>query len=189
MPGGVRTLTVTPGAEIQRDAITFTSVQDYDNTGIFHVFSRASRPTYRFKMTLPGLVKLEADSLAGFHHFHMGGRAFFWDGGNFGEVSSLALVGEGDGTRTEFFLPNRFVDANSISMAIFDGTATSITTAFSLNPDPGIIAFDTAPDSGDDVLGSHGHKYKVVFEGEGLKMVNFSRGVWRAELLLRETIL
>lgn len=189
MPGGTRTLTVTPGFEVTREALTFTTRVEFENTGLFTLFNRSERPTYKFSLELPALQRIAAQSLSGFHHFHQGGKAFFYDGGLWDSVTSLNLVGEGDGTRTDFFLPNRFVDSNSISVAVFDGTTTSITTAFSLNPDPGVIVFDTAPASADDIMASHSHKYRVVFEPDGLKMVQFAKGVWRAKLDLRETII
>ncbi len=186
---GTRTLTVTPGFEVEREAVTQTSVTDFSNTGVFAVFTRSARPTYKFSFSLPALTVIEAQSLNAFHHFHQGGKAFFWDAGRWGQVNCFSLIAEGDGTQTDFFLPNRFIDSNSLTVAIDDGAVRSTTTAFSLNPDPGVIVFDTAPDSGDDIVASHAHKYKVVFEPSGFTMVQFATAVWKAEVNVREILI
>lgn len=189
MPGGIRTLTVTPSFDIEREAVTYEDENDYDNTGLFAVYSRAGRPAYKFRLNVSPLVQIQQQSLSAFHFFHQGSKPFFFDGGKWSSVSALNLIGEGDGTRTEFLLPNRFINADSISVAVYDGTTTSLTSAFSLNADPGIIVFDTAPDSGDDIMASHGHKYKCLFAPRGLKVAQIAAGVWRAEVNLRETII
>ena len=186
---GTRTLTVTPGFTVEREAMTQTIETDFENTGLFSRFSTGQRPIYKFSIELPVLDQIQAQSLAAFHFFHQGSKAFFYDGGLWGQISSFNLIGEGDGTRTEFFLQNRNIDTNSISIAIDDGAARSVTTAFSLNDIPGVIAFDTSPQSGDDILSATGHKYRVLFAPEGLKIVQFTKGVWRAQLNLRETVL
>jgi hypothetical protein len=186
---GIRTFTCTPGFTILREAMTKTSVVEFDNSGLFALFGRSSRPTYRFRIPLVALTKHQCDSLSAFHHFHQGAKPFFWDGGYYGYISSLQLVGEGNGSKTDYFLPNRFIDANSITVGIYNGTTTSITTAFSLYADQGMISFATAPTSGHDVMASHAHKYKVVFEPDGLKVEEFYSGIFRAEIVLRETLL
>lgn len=186
---GTRTLTVTPGFPIMREAVTKTSVVDYDQAGLFALYGRSSRPAYKFRVPLPALVKHQADSLNAFHAFHQGGKAFFWDGGYHGYVSSLQLIGEGNGARVDFFLHNRNIDPNSITIGIFNGVTTSITTAFSLYAVAGAISLATAPVSGHDILAAHAHKFKCVFEPDGYKMEEIYSGVWRAELTLRETII
>lgn len=186
MPGGIRTLTVTVGFEVLREAVTLTSRADYDSPGNFYSFSRGSRPAYKFRITADALTKVQADSLNAFHFFHQGGKAFYFDGAPYHFVSSMQLVGEGDGVRRDFYLFNRNIDANSHAVAIFDGSVHSVTTAYSLNPIPGVISFSTAPDSGDDVLATHAHKYKVLFEPDGFKCVTFAPYIFRAEMLLTE---
>ena len=187
---GTRTLTMTPGFDIEREPIIGLSTVDFDSVGMFASFNRSERPSWRFKMKLDALNQIEQQSLQAFYNFHMAGKAFFWDGGNWSAVTTLSLVGEGDGTRTEYFLPNRFIDSSSLTMGIWNsGDATSETAAFSLNPDPGIVVFDTAPDSGDDIMASHGHKYRLLFERDGFKIKQFAKGVWRAELSMREILL
>lgn len=186
---GIRTFTCTPGFAIQREAMTKTSVVEFDQSGIFAMFGRSSRPTYKFTVPIRALTKIQVDSLNAWHMFHQGGKAFFWDGGFYGYVSSLNLVGEGNGSRTDFYLPNRHIDPNSISIGIFNGTTTSITTAFSLYATAGMISLATAPLSGHDVMASHAHKYKVVFEPDGLKVQEIYSGIFQAELMLREILL
>ena len=184
----VRTITLTPGFEVSREQMTYTSDVDYDGTGIFHRFSRDSRVAYKFTINLPVLTRIQVQSLEAFHNFHRGGRAFFWDGCPWEAVNTLNLIGEGDGARTQFFLPNRNINTSSISVGVFDGTTTSITTAYSLTSVPGIVTFDTAPDSGDDVLAAHAHRYQCVFDPNGVKFTTWALGVYRAELVLREIL-
>lgn len=186
---GIRTLTVTPGFDIQREAITKTAVVDYENAGLYALFSKSSRPAYKFRVPIPALTKIQVDSLNAFHHFHQGAKAFFWDGGYYGYVSSLNLIGEGNSSRTDFFLPNRNIDANSIAVGIFNGATTSITTAFSLYAVAGVISLATAPLSGHDIMAAHAHKYKLVFEPDGLKVDEIYSGIFRAELTLREILI
>ena len=185
---GIRTITLTPGFEVTREQMTHTSVVDYDGTGLFHVFNRASRPAYKFEVNAPVLTQIQVQSLQAFHQFHQGGKAFYFDGCNWSYVNTLNLVGEGDGVRTQFFLPNRNIDANSITVGIFDGATTSLTTAYSLTAVPGILTFNTAPDSGDDIMASHAHRYKCVFDPDGVKFTNWALGVYRAEIVLREIL-
>jgi hypothetical protein len=63
-----------------------------------------------------------------------------------------------------------------------------MSAAFSLNPIPGIVSLTTAPSSEQDVYICHAHKYKVVFEPDGLKQQEFAPGVYRSEMTLREII-
>lgn len=184
---GTRTLTITPGFQCQRHAQTRTLVAEFDQPGFFSNYNGNTRPAYIFRLNVEVLTKIQAESLSGFHHFHQGGKAFWFDGTyGWSHLESYQLVGEGDGSKTQFFLPNRNIDANSISVAIFDGTTTSATAAYSLTPTPGLLTFDTAPDSGDDILASHWHKYKCVFEPDGLKINQIPGGLFTCQLILRE---
>lgn len=184
---GIRTFTCTPGYDIQREAITKTAVADFDQPGLFSATNGAQRPAYRFVVNIPALTRIQVQSLQAFHFFHQGAKAFYINGFEaWSYVSTLNLIGEGNGSKKDFFLPNRNIDANSITVAVFDGVTHSITSAYSLNPVPGIISFTTAPTSGHDIEASHAHKYKVVFEPDGLKTDEFASGVWKAQLKLRE---
>lgn len=184
---GIRTFTCTPGFDVQREAITKTMVADFDQPGMFSVSNGASRPAYRFTLNIAALTQIQQESISAFHFVHQGGKAFYFNGLDaWSRVNTLALIGEGNGSQKEFFLPNRNIDSGSVVVAVFDGTTHSITTAFSLNPIPGVIAFTTAPSSGHDIEASHTHKYKVVFEPDGLKVDEFAAGVFRAQLKLRE---
>ena len=184
---GIRTFTCTPGYDIQREAITKTSVADFDQPGLFSAVNGAARPTYRFVINISALTRIQAQSLSAFHSFHQGGKAFYVDGFVWSSISTLNLLAEGNGIKKEFFLANRNIDSNSLTVAVFDGVTHSITTAYSLvSAVAGIISFATAPTSGHDIEASHAHKYKVVFEPDGLKMDEFAQSVFRVQLKLRE---
>lgn len=184
----IYTLTVTPSV-IRREEVTHTSVAEFDNTGTAVRFDRSSRPFYRFTMDLSLLKRAEYENLSAFHALHKGGRSFMFSGLHYGGQSDFRLVGEGDGTRTEFFIPNRHVNPSSVQMRMTQGGfgVSSVTTAFSLNPNPGIVTFDTAPTSGDRIDARWANLYRVVFEPDGWETEEFAPNVFRAELALRET--
>lgn len=185
-----RTLAFTPSPSLIRESITHTSLADFDNTGLSQVFNRGARPAYLFKLRFDSLTKTEVDCLTGLHHFHQGGKSFFWDGINYGRVDNYVLVGEGDDARTEFFLPNRNIVSNSFTPRTIRAGASSVwVTNFSLNAVPGVLVFDTAPASGDDVQALYHNEYRCLFEPGGITVEEFTKGVYRVELTLRETLL
>ena len=199
--GLLRTLTCTPGRGASREAITFTSVVDFEG-GVIGLFERARRPIYRFEILLEPFTKAEAESLSAFHAYHQGARPFTWNGGAWGTVEHFNLIGEGDGSRRGFLLPNRRINPTSISMRTLRSTtgATSIWIASSINGWPyalnavaGAITFadssNTIPLSGDDIQAIYACNYACVFEPDGLRMEEMDRGLWRTSLRLRETLM
>ena len=186
---GIRTFTCTPGFEMQREAITKTNVADFDIPGQFASYNVGDQVPYKFVLNIPALTRVQQESLSAFHFFHKGAKAFYFDGAYaWSHISTLSLVAEADGARKDFYLPNRNIDTNSITVAVFNGATHSITTAYSLNATPGIISFTTAPSSGHDIEASHGHKYKCMFEPDGFKIDEFAVGVWRCQIKLRELL-
>lgn len=184
-----RTLTVTPGINIQREAVTLTSMVNYDAPGAYCAFNRAQRPAYKFRLLLEPLRKFQSDSFSAFHFVHQCNVPFYWDAGEWGYVSSFNLIGEGNGVRKEFALPNRNIDPNSFALITDEGGVRSAVVAYSLQPVQGIVTLTTAPTSAMDVLAAHAHKYKLRFEPDGLKVELIGPGVYRAALLLTETYL
>ena len=186
---GIRTFTCTPGYELQREAITKTNVADFDLPGQFANYNVGDQVPYRFVLNIAALTRIQQESMSAFHFLHKGSRAFYFDGSNaWSHLSTLSLVAEANGSRKDFYLANRNIDPNSITVAVFDGSVHSITTAYSLNAAAGIISFTTAPSSGHDIEASHAHKYKCVFDPDGFKMDEFASGVWRCQLKLREML-
>ena len=192
-----RTLTFTPSF-VDREAVTLTSATPYDNAGLGHYFTRSSRPAYVYTIRMDALTKQQAESLSAVHAYHQGGKSFFWDGGPFGSIEDFRLVGEGDGTRRDFFLGNRNVGAGSIAVQTLRGAVSSAWAASSSNAWPysltaaaGVITFanstNTIPASGDDVMARWGCTYRVLFAPEGIKVTNQYRGVYSVELKLTES--
>lgn len=197
----LRTFTCTPGEEVTREAITFTGGVQFDNPGLLHVFNRGQRPAYKFDLTLGPLTRGEAESLSAFHAFHQAGKSFLWNGDIYGSVANPNLVGEGDDSRRDFFLPVRYVGAGSLTIYTRN-QATGVTSTwvaasanawpYSLNPNPGLVTFansaNTIPASGHDFYAAWGNQYRCLFSPEGLTVTHFARGLYRVELSLFETL-
>jgi len=194
----LRTFTCTPGNDITREAVTFTSAVDFDG-GTSHLFNRVQRPLYKFEVHLGPLTRAEAESLSAFHSFHQGGKSFLWDGGAWGTVQNNNLVGEGDGSRRDFFLPNRYIGVGSLAVRTVNQT-TGVTSnwaassanswPYSLNATPGLVFFanssNTLPASGHDLAVIYACRYRCVFEPGGIKMSNIARGLFTVDLKLIE---
>ncbi len=181
-----------------RIARTYTSRVDYDNTGLAHVFNRAPRPIYEFNFTLEPLMRDQAERLEAFHAFHQGGRSFLFDGTVYNSKTTFTLFGEGDSVRTEFFLPNRYVNASSYQIRTKSQTtlATSLwlNTAYSLTSVPGgVVQFfpfvTTIPASQTDIEALYANQYRCLFDPETFKMREIAKGLFSCELSLLEILL
>ena len=197
----LRTFTCTPGEEVTREAITFTGGVQFDNPGLLHVFNRGQRPAYKFDLKLGPLTRGEVESLSAFHAFHQGGKSFLWNGDIYGSIANYNLVGEGDGSRTQFFLANRYIGAGSLAVQTVN-QATGVSSnwvvsssnswPYSLNAVPGVVTFanstNTIPASGHDFHARWANQYRCLFSPEGLTVTHFARGLYRVELMLFETL-
>jgi hypothetical protein len=197
--GILRTLTCTPGESVVREATTFTTEVSFDN-GFSHLFNRTQRPLYKFDVRLGPLTRAEAESLSAFHAFHQGGKSFLWDGGMYGAVANPQLAGEGDGSRRDFFLANRYIGAGSLTV-YSKNQATAVTSTwavssangwpYSLSAVIGLVTFanstNTIVASGHDFYAAYGCQYRCVFEPGGIKIDNFTKGpLFRADLKFME---
>ena len=195
----LRTFTCTPGENVQREALTLTSAVGYES-GFAHLFNRMQRPLYRFEIHLGPLTRAEAESLSAFHAFHQGGKSFLWDGGMYGAVTNPQLAGEGDGSRRDFFLPNRYIGAGSLTVYTRN-QATGVTSTWavasangwptSLNATPGLVTFanstNTIPVSGHDFYAAWGNQYRCIFEPDGIRVSLAHKGpLFEADLKLME---
>lgn len=193
-----RTLVTTHNFAVVRTARTYTANLDFDNAGTSHVFNRAQRPSYNFEINLEPLTRSEVESLQAFHFMHQGGKAFFWDGHPYNRLENYQSIAEADGARREFFTINRQIDANSFALRTLR-PSTQVTSSwpsstngwpYSLTAVAGIVTFanstNTIPASGDDVQAISAHTYKVVFDPEEVKVEEFARGLFRANLKLKE---
>ena len=157
------------------------------STGVSHALDQSQRPAYRFHLRLGPLQKFEADCLSCLYATHRTAVPFFWDGRPYNALEEFALVGEADGTRTQFFLLNRYVDPNSISVQVTSGNGTSAIASVTVNGTPGVVTFTTIPASGLQVEARHAHRYKLRF-GSQFAIRTATRGLFEAELDLVESV-
>lgn len=187
----LRTLVLTPAFEIIREQFTHVTETDY-HTGFYHRFNRSQRPLYRFEINVPALRRYEMEYLSAFHAFHQGARSFLIDLHPYNHVEDFQLIGEGNGSKTQFYVPNHYIGANSFQFRSVNQqtlvASTWATTAYSLNATPGVVTTSgTAVASGHDAYALWANQYRCVFEVDGIKISEFNRQIFRAELRIIET--
>ena len=188
----VRTLTFTPAPTVAREAITET--QAVGNDGYRHLLDPAARPFYRFSLEVGPLIKHEAESLSALHAYHMGHRAFLWDGAQYHTVPDYGTAGEGDGLRKEFLLPHRYIGgtAGASSLAVrtlrpsTGATSNWATSAWSLYASVGLLKLGTAPVSGDLVQAKYANLYRVNFAPDGVRLEQVAKDLYMAQFELVE---
>ena len=198
----LRTFTCTPNEDVVREAVTFTGGTQFDSPGLIHIFNRGQRPSYKFELKLGPLTRQEVESLSAFHAFHMGGKSFLWNGDVYGEVRNYSLISEGDTSRRDFFIPNRYIGASSVAVRTVNqatgatsnwAASSSNSWPYSLNANPGILSFanstNTIPASGHDLQAIWGCQYRCVFEPSGIRISNFTQGLYQADLTLWEVVI
>ncbi len=190
----LRTLVLTPGLDLVRTAVTKTNVVDFDSAGTVQLFARGSRPAYQFSFKIEPIFRKELESLEFFHSEHMGARSFMCRCDPYNTVENYQRFATAEFSQTQFFLPNRYIGANSFSLQSRNqntlATSAWATNAYSLMPTPGILLFPSAPSSGTDLEAKYAvDGYRVVFEPDGLKVSEWARGVYRVELNLREVFI
>lgn len=189
----LRTFVCTPTFEVIREEVTYTTNIDFDNANV-HLFNRAQRPTYKFELNLEPMLRYAGQDLSAFHAFHQGGKSFMFSGMKFGAVEDYHLFAEGNGSQTQFFLPNRYIGAGSFSIQSRNqatlATSVWLASAYSLTPVPGIMAFNVVPSSGHDMEAKYACQYRCVFEPDGFKISEFTYNVYKsANLKLREVLI
>lgn len=183
----VRTLTFTPGPSTVRQALVKTT--GVGNEGFAHLFDPAPRPYYKFSLDIGPLIKSEAECLSALHAYLCGHRSFFWDGGAYGAIDEFALVGDSDGYRRDYLLPNRYITTASVAVQTLRPStgAVSVTTAFSLYANAGVISLTTAPASGDHVQAKYACYYRVHFAPDGLMLDQVATDLYTATFDLLES--
>src|SRR6266576_2478060 len=163
----IRTLVTTTTFDIVRTNVTKTNGIDFDSGGTVQLFSRSSRPYYTFDLKLEPLVRYTAEQLEMFHVEHQGQKSFFCDCWPYNTVENFQRVAVGNGSTLQFFLPNRYIAANtgansfSLQTRNQNTQATSLwsTAAYSVMVAPGILVFPTAPSSGHDIEAKYSCTY------------------------------
>lgn len=200
----LRTLSVTPTFDVVRRSNTFTSIAKFD-TGAMHVFNRGARALYSFELKLEPMYRGAMEQLEMLHQFLKGGRAFLYDGGPYASVQNFYTFAEGDGSRTQFFLPNRYIASvmsggalGTYVSSLQIQTQNQVTLAtsswgsgnYSLTAVPGILNFNTAtpttPNSGHDIQAIYSCNYRCLFDPVGFQANEIAKGIFRVQLNINE---
>lgn len=131
-----------------------------------------ARVTYQFILRDEQRVQAGAEALYGFARRHQGDTPFWFDGGKWGTVSTPVLVGEGDGVRTRFPLPNRHL----LSTPNVYVNAVLASPQPTIEPVQGLLTFAAAP--GNTVVvtaGGYSCRYACLFwfDGEALLTLDY----------------
>ncbi len=97
-------------------------------------------------------------------NWHLGDKPFYLNADRFSTIKIPRTIGYGDGTKTNYFLPNKFIMPNTIQIYI-NGIKT---TAFDLDTASGLIVFHFAPTADAPITASYSNYYKVVFGNQGM---------------------
>jgi hypothetical protein len=144
------------------------------------------RPLYQFTLGAPQMDKTEQETLFGFLAEVQGDTPFFWDGGEY-HVQSIPLrLGVGEGVRTQFYLPQRFITGGL--QVYVEGVL--MPDQPTLDGATGLLTFAIAPTG--VMTAAYTAIYRVVVwqEGETLyQEENFYNGLYRHNgLTLRECL-
>ena len=188
----IQTIVFTPGPSLTREAMTYTTATEF--TQAVHLFGRAQRPTYKFTLRLGPLSQTQMISLSAVHAYYQGSLPFYWDGGEYGRVENYNLVGDGDSVTRNFYLPNRYIGANSIAVrTVRSGVGSNWSSGYTLSADIGLLTFNnsnnTIPWNGDEVQAKYGCVYRVNFDHQGIKIQEIAANVYAAEIILIENVL
>jgi len=85
--------------------------------------------------------------------YHRGSRVFWFDGALHGDNQERRFLGYGDGFRTDFLIPYRWVYAPSLVVSVNGAVVTSWT----LTESTGLLRFNSAPSTGSQV---HTERFK-----------------------------
>jgi hypothetical protein len=122
---------------------TLISPTDYSELGHAHVSSRRrwANSYMAYSMQFPSQDKSEAEALRYFVKDIRGDTEVWFDGGEFNDLKDFVEVGIGDGSRTQFQLPNFNVFASSLIVRINDWDEPRWTCYEA----PGILELVSAP--------------------------------------------
>lgn len=124
------------------------------------------RPIYEFTIRDSHAIKSAAEYIYSFAQYHLGDVPFIWSGNTWGVVSTPILFGFGDGVQTQFFLNNRRITTDSLSLV--GGVNNEITlpdlTVETNHAPNGFIEFETAPDAAVPLKAMYQCTYLVTFQ-------------------------
>ena len=139
-------------------AIKTRAVQTASGGGAVALHETWNRKVLEWKIQSPNEIREQMEHHQDMLLYHRGGKVFWFDGGENGDIRNPMFLGYGDGTRTDFFLPYRFVYAPSVVMTVNYSTRSDWTVTEST----GLVRFDTAPEVDSFV---QVEKFKCRFKG------------------------
>ena len=156
--------------------------------GVMQARRKYRRPTYIFRVHDSMAIQSQAEYLYSFAQYHNSDTPFWWSGGPWATPSTPLLIDFGDGSRTQFFLPNRNITVSTT--AVYDNGSPS--TISSVDLTSGLVTLSSAPADGHTITATFTCKYKVVFELEQDTLLNeeqFYAHLFRYEgIVLREVL-
>lgn len=146
-----------------------TNTQKIDmSSANFQLRRLSNRPLHQFgfnSLWQKGDFGGETVDMHGFFYVHQGDTPFFLFANKFSIVETPTLVGYGDGSTEDFFLPARFIRPFS-DVVFLNGLEVD---SYSLDHASGLISFITAPRKGTLIMATFAHYYKCVFMDDTLQ--------------------
>ena len=180
------TLDLAPHYSVFRSMLAPQLTQNL-GAGFYQTRRQFPRPVYQFALHDDEEDKAAAEALYSFMAYHQGDIPFWYGGSQWGVVSSgHCLVGEGDGIRTQWMLPNRHILPGTLVVLV---NGSSLEFPWSLDPEPGLISLFTAP-PGSLIRATYTCRYKCCFLVESDVLMNqelFQYQLWKSGgIMLRE---
>lgn len=151
---------ILKNAIIERTTLFKKTEIEYKDSGKYLRTERVERPYYSFEIT-GNFYKSSVESLDAFFRRHKH-NDFWFDGNDWGYITNRQFVAIAN-SGTEYYLHNRYINPDSISVSVNDGITDSVTTDFELKPNTGKIIFDSNPTSGHKIFASYANYYAVRF--------------------------
>jgi hypothetical protein len=151
------------------------------------------RPVYQFRLQATHESQPQAEAIYGFYLYHQGDTPFWFDGNQWGTISTPLLVGFGTATQTHYFLPNRHITGSLlVSVTAAPAYDTPVLTAVTATGSSGLIVFAAPPAADAKITATYTCRYKVIFFHEGevlLSEEQFYNQLYRYQgLVLREVV-
>jgi len=181
MIGWVPTITIPP--RLIPQSLTLRD----DMGGAFKKHRRVrERDVARFLFDFERDNKEEMEDALYFFRLHQGDTVFWFDGGQFGRMSSKQPFGIGDGTRTQWLLPNR----NIIKPTLIVYEDGNIQGGWTLVESTGSLTFDAAPGADVVLEAEYWMEFPVVIAHEGEAMFEIAdqfKSYSESGIILEET--
>jgi hypothetical protein len=164
----IQTLSLSYNYSVVREILAPRQVASL-GSGAVLVRRKWTRPAYRFRIHALQITKAEMEAFYGFVTYHQGDIAFWFDGNEWGNVASAILVGFGNNSQRDFFLPNRNVTIGTLQMYVSDVP----TNVENVNYDSGRVRFATAPGTDARITAVYNCRYKCAFWVDDEAMLSF----------------